>query len=106
MSTRWDNDSGTVTEKKTATKTKRPSLFKVLLHNDHYTTREFVVDVLRTVFHKSESESVQVMMHVHLNGVGLAGVYPFEIAETKIKTVERFAREFEFPLHLTIEPEE
>jgi ATP-dependent Clp protease adaptor protein ClpS len=106
MSTRWDNDSGIVTEKKTATKTKRPPLYKVLLHNDHYTTREFVVDVLRTVFHKSESESVQIMMHVHLNGVGLAGVYPFEIAETKVKTVERLAREYEFPLHLSIEPED
>jgi len=106
MATRWDSDSGIVTEKKTGTKTKRQPLFKVLLHNDHYTTREFVVDVLRTVFHKSESDAVQIMMHVHLNGVGLAGIYPFEVAETKMKTVEALAREFEFPLRLSMEPED
>ena len=106
MATRWDNDSGIVTEKKTAARTRRPPLFKVLMHNDHYTTREFVVDVLHTVFHKSESEAVQIMMHVHTNGVGVAGVYPFEVAETKIKTVERLAREYEFPLQLTMEPED
>jgi ATP-dependent Clp protease adaptor protein ClpS len=106
MATRWDNDSGIVTEKKTSTRTRRPPLFKVLMHNDHYTTREFVVDVLHTIFHKSESEAVQIMMHVHTHGVGVAGVYPFEVAETKIKTVERLAREYEFPLQLTMEPED
>ncbi len=106
MATRWENDSGIVTEKKTGTRTRRPPLYKVLMHNDHYTTREFVVDVLHTVFHKSEAEAVQVMMHVHLHGVGLAGIYPFEVAETKIKTVERLSREYEFPLQLTMEPED
>ena len=106
MATRWENDSGIVTEKKTGTRTRRPPLYKVLMHNDHYTTREFVVDVLHTVFHKSESEAVQIMMHVHLHGVGLAGIYPFEVAETKIKTVERLSREYEFPLQLTMEPED
>lgn len=105
MSTRWDNDSGIVTEKKTGVKTKRPPLYKVLMHNDHYTTREFVVDVLCTVFHKSEPEATQIMMHVHLNGVGLAGVYSREVAETKIKMVQHLAREYEFPLLLTMEPE-
>jgi ATP-dependent Clp protease adaptor protein ClpS len=105
MSTRWDNDSGIVTEQKSGTQTKRPPLYKVLMHNDHYTTREFVVDVLRTVFHKSETEATQIMMHVHINGVGLAGVYPREIAETKIKTVQQLALEYEFPLLLTMEPE-
>jgi ATP-dependent Clp protease adaptor protein ClpS len=101
-----DGDSGLVVEKKTKQTVARPPLYRVLLHNDHYTTREFVVDVLRSVFHKSETEAVQIMLHVHNNGVGVAGVYPFEVAETKIRTVEKLARESDFPLRLSMEPEE
>ncbi len=78
----------------------------MLLHNDDYTTREFVVEVLKTVFHKSESDAVQIMLHVHYNGVGVAGVYTREIAETKIRTVEHLARQYEFPLRLSMEREE
>jgi ATP-dependent Clp protease adaptor protein ClpS len=78
----------------------------VLLHNDNYTTREFVVEVLRTVFHRSEQEAVQIMLHVHYNGIGVAGVYTFEVAETKIKLVEAAARDNGFPLRLSMEPEE
>ena len=81
-------------------------MFRVLLHNDDYTTREFVVEILRKIFHRSESDAVQIMMHVHNNGVGVAGVYTYEVAETKLRTVEHLAREYEFPLRLSIEPEE
>src|SRR6476659_10799650 len=82
----------------TKEKLQKPPLYKVLLHNDNYTTREFVVAVLREVFHKNETDAVQIMLHVHYNGIGVAGVYTFEVAETKIKTVEKLARESEFPL--------
>src|SRR5688572_23085384 len=100
-----DPDSNVVTEVVPEKKLKRPTLYKVLLHNDNYTTREFVVDVLRSVFHKSESDAVQIMLHVHCNGIGVAGVYTFEVAETKIRVVEAAARENGFPLRLSMEPE-
>jgi ATP-dependent Clp protease adaptor protein ClpS len=106
MATRWDGDSGVVTESRTDKKLKRPPLYKVLLHNDHYTTREFVVEVLRGIFHKSENDAIQIMLHVHHNGVGVAGIYPYDVAETKIRLVERLAREHEFPLRLSMEPDE
>ena len=106
MVPRFEDDHGVVTESKTKTQLKKPRLYKVLMHNDHYTTREFVVDVLMNVFHHTESSAIQVMLHVHHNGLGVAGVYSFEVAETKIQTVETLAREQEFPLRLTMEPEE
>ncbi len=87
------------------TKTKKPSLYKVLLHNDDYTTREFVVMVLQQIFHHSETEATRIMMHVHNNGIGIAGVFPFEVAETKIAKTMTLARRFEFPLQLSMEPE-
>src|SRR6476659_11476987 len=95
---KYDPDSNVATETLPQKKLKRPTLYKVLLHNDNYTTREFVVAVLKEVFHKSESDAVQIMLHVHYNGIGVAGVYTFEVAETKIKTVEKLARENDFPL--------
>ncbi|MBK8169080.1 MAG: ATP-dependent Clp protease adaptor ClpS [Sandaracinaceae bacterium] len=101
-----DSDNAVITRTKTEKKVKKPPLYKVMLHNDPYTTREFVVEVLRDVFHRSESESIQIMLHVHNNGIGVAGVYPFEVAETKIQTVEKLAREYEFPLRLTMEAED
>ena len=101
-----DNDAGTITKVKAEKKLKRPRLFRVLLHNDDYTTREFVVLVLQTVFHLHEQDAIRIMLHVHNNGVGMAGVYTKEVAETKIRSVERLAQEQEFPLRLTMEPEE
>ena len=83
-----------------------PPMFKVLLYNDDYTTREFVVQILHTVFHRDEQDAIRIMLHVHHNGVGVAGVFTREVAETKIQRVERMAREQEFPLRLTMEPEE
>ena len=81
-----------------------PSLFKVLLHNDDYTTMEFVVEVLESVFNMPENQAIQVMLNVHVQGVGVAGIYPFEIAEMKVEKTTAMAREQEFPLLCTIEP--
>src|ERR687885_383274 len=106
MAQKFENDENVVTETKPERKLKRPSLYKVLLHNDNYTTREFVVAVLKEVFHRSETEAVQIMLHVHYNGMGVAGVYTYEVAETKVKVVEQAARENGFPLRLSVEPEE
>ena len=86
-------------------KTKKPPLYKVLLHNDDYTTKEFVVMVLQGVFHKSEVDATRIMMHVHDNGVGVAGVYTYEVAETKIAKTTALARRYEYPLQLSMEPE-
>jgi ATP-dependent Clp protease adaptor protein ClpS len=106
MARKHEPDSEVVTETRTEKKLKKPPLFKVLLHNDNYTTREFVVAVLKEIFHKSETEAVQIMLHVHYNGIGVAGIYTYDVAETKIKTVEQLARDNEFPLRLSLEPEE
>lgn len=106
MADRFEDDAGTITKVKPEKKLKRPQLYRVLLHNDDYTTREFVVQVLHSVFHLGEQDAIRVMLHVHHNGVGVAGVYTKEVAETKIQTVERLAREQEFPLRLSMEPEE
>jgi ATP-dependent Clp protease adaptor protein ClpS len=86
------------------TRTKKPPMYKVLLHNDDYTTREFVVWVLQTVFHKSETDAIAIMSHVHNHGVGVAGVYTFEVAETKVTRTMVLAKEQQFPLQLSIEP--
>ena len=84
---------------------KRPRKFKVLLHNDHYTSMEFVVEILSTIFYKSEAESVQIMLNVHEKGTGVAGIYPASIAETKIENVHQSAEANGFPLRCTMEPE-
>ena len=101
-------DTGVVTETRTASKEKlgKPPLYKVLFHNDNYTTMEFVVAVLRDVFHKSESDAVAIMLNIHRNGLGVAGTYTYEVAETKINKTHALAKEHEFPLKLTMEPEE
>jgi ATP-dependent Clp protease adaptor protein ClpS len=96
-----DDEVGVVTESER--KLKRPPLYKVLLHNDDYTTMEFVVEVLQSVFRKAPAEAIQIMLHVHRNGIGVAGVYTREIAETKVGLVEDMAREHEFPLKCTCE---
>ena len=81
-------------------------MYKVLLHNDDYTTKEFVVWVLQSVFHKNETDAAVIMSHVHDNGVGIAGVYTFEVAETKVTKTMQLAKTNEYPLQLTIEPSE
>jgi ATP-dependent Clp protease adaptor protein ClpS len=84
-------------------KLEEPSLFKVLLHNDYYTTMEFVVWVLKTIFNMADEEAVRVMLSVHMSGVGVAGVYTFEVAEMKVEKTTDLAREHEFPLLCTME---
>lgn len=84
-------------------KTKEPTLYGVVLLNDDYTPMQFVVDVLEAVFQKSPAEAYHVMMQVHLQGRGLAGIYPWEVAETKVDTLLSRAREAGHPLQATIE---
>jgi ATP-dependent Clp protease adaptor protein ClpS len=86
-------------------KTDEPPLYRVLLHNDDYTTREFVVQVLVAVFNKPLAEAARLMWHVHRNGIGTCGLYPLEVAETKITQATAAAREHGFPLKLTLEAE-
>jgi len=85
-------------------KTTEPTLVKVLLHNDDYTTMEFVVWVLASVFNMPEEQAIQVMLNVHLQGIGVAGIYTFEVAEMKVEKTIALAREQEFPLLATMEP--
>jgi ATP-dependent Clp protease adaptor protein ClpS len=101
-----EDEGGTATELERRTRTKKPRMYKVLLHNDDYTTREFVVEVLRSVFHHSEAAAMTIMLHVHHNGVGVAGVFTREVAETKVAIVDQLARERDYPLLMTMEPEE
>ncbi|RME04761.1 MAG: ATP-dependent Clp protease adapter ClpS [Deltaproteobacteria bacterium] len=106
MSDNWpEGDGELLTERKTRTRAQKPRRYKVLLHNDHYTTMEFVVMVLVSVFHKSFFEATRIMLRVHRRGVGVAGVYPKEIAETKVEQVQKMAREAQYPLQCTMEPE-
>jgi len=101
MSTKHEGDVAT----KTKEVTKKPTLYRVLLHNDDYTTMEFVVHLLVDLFHHSAERAFEIMMNVHKNGIGVAGVYTKEVAETKVaQTIER-ARQYEFPLECTMEPE-
>jgi ATP-dependent Clp protease adaptor protein ClpS len=96
-------DEAVLTESKQ--KLEKPPLYKVLLHNDDYTTMDFVVFVLESVFHKSEADAFKIMMAVHQQGVGVAGVYTYEIAEAKVTKVTDLARTREFPLLCTMEAE-
>ncbi len=82
---------------------REPSMYRVLLHNDDYTSMEFVVDILQFVFNKSAKEAILIMLKVHNEGIGLCGVYTYEIAETKVDTVQVLTREREFPLKCTME---
>jgi len=97
-----DQTDGTVKER-VKTQKKDPTLYKVVLLNDDYTTMEFVMRVLETVFQKSPAEAYHIMMQVHLNGSGIAGVYPWEVAETKVETLTSMARQAEYPLRAAIE---
>lgn len=90
---------------KTRKKTKKPSLYKVLLLNDDYTPMEFVVHVLERFFNKGREDATRIMLHVHQKGVGVCGVYTFEVAETKVTQVMDFARQYQHPLQCTMEKE-
>ena len=98
-------EPGVVTKTRTEKKLAPPRLYKVLLHNDDYTTMEFVVLVLETVFGHPSPVAMRIMLSIHHRGVGVAGVFPYEIAETKATRVMEMAREAEYPLLCTVEPE-
>jgi len=100
---RTADDTGVATDTKTEKKLQKPKMYKVLLHNDDYTTMEFVVYVLQAIFHHDETKAVQIMLHVHKSGIGVAGVYTREIAETRVSQVEELAREHEYPLRCSLE---
>jgi len=100
-----DDGSSTGVVVQTRTKTKKPSMYKVLMLNDDYTPMEFVVHVLERFFSKSREEATQIMLHVHRRGVGICGVFTYEVAETKVTQVTEFARRNQHPLRCTLEKE-
>jgi ATP-dependent Clp protease adaptor protein ClpS len=105
-----DDDAGMVTPHtnisiKPKPSTQKPSMYKVLLLNDDYTPMEFVVQILETFFNKSREEATRIMLHVHKKGVGLCGVYTYEVAETKVSQVLAAARQAQHPLQCTMEKE-
>tara|TARA_B100000678_G_scaffold288144_2_gene296027 strand:+ start:1371 stop:1781 length:411 start_codon:yes stop_codon:yes gene_type:complete len=101
-----DNGIGTSIATRTKVKTKRPSMYRVLLLNDDYTPMEFVVYVLERYFSKSREQATQIMLHVHNHGVGVCGVFTYEVAETKVAQVLDLARRNEHPLQCTMEKED
>src|SRR5687768_13242910 len=98
-------DEATQTETRSEQKLERPRMWRDLLHNDDYTTQDFVVWVLESIFHKPRGEAFAIMMSVHRSGMGVAGVYTYDVAETKVKSTKQLAEEHEFPLLVTMEPE-
>jgi ATP-dependent Clp protease adaptor protein ClpS len=106
---RWDDEGEEGGENsvsiQTRTRTKKPSLYRVLILNDDYTPMEFVVFVLERIFNKSRDEATHIMLHVHQHGVGVCGIYTYEVAETKVAQVMDLARRNEHPLQCTMEKE-
>jgi len=100
-----EREAGGEVLERTREQLKKPELFRVLLLNDDYTTMDFVIEILESVFNKGPAEAFRIMMMVHTQGKGLCGVYPFEVAETKVATVLERARENGFPLRAAMEPE-
>ncbi len=100
-----DGGSQTGVVTKTAPKTKKPPLYKVLLLNDDFTPMEFVVYVLERFFHKNRQEATTIMLHVHRRGVGICGIFTYEVAETKVNQVVDHARQNQHPLQCTMEKE-
>ena len=101
----YDPDVEESVESESDLEVDEPPMYKVMLLNDDYTTMEFVIEVLVYVFKKSPEEATRIMLNVHRKGVGVCGIYPFEVAETKVNTVETLARENGFPLKCIMERE-
>jgi ATP-dependent Clp protease adaptor protein ClpS len=95
--------TGSAVKEREETKQQEPTQYRVVLLNDDYTTMAFVIEILESVFQKSPAEAYKIMMHVHLNGRGIAGVYPWEVAETKAEAVQTLARGAGFPLKAVVE---
>ena len=96
-------DEQTGVTAKSRSKVQQPALYKVLMHNDDYTTMEFVVEMLARVFHKAPAEANRIMLNIHYKGLGICGVFPFEIAETKVARVHSLAKEAGHPLKCSLE---
>ena len=97
------NDFGNELADEIKRELKEPDMYKIILHNDHYTTMDFVVEVIRGIFHKSAGEATKIMMDVHKKGKGIVGTYPLDIASTKVWQVQEKARENDFPLECILE---
>ena len=98
-----ETETGVITQEKP--ETKRPSMYKVIMLNDDYTPQEFVVWLLTSIFNKTPEEATKIMLHVHQNGVGICGIYTYEVAETKVAQVMELARRNDHPLQCTMEKE-
>jgi ATP-dependent Clp protease adaptor protein ClpS len=103
--TKEQHDTGTAVAEKERVKTAKPRMWRVILHNDDFTTQDFVTHVLETVFKKQHEEAVELMLEIHFRGACVAGVYTREVAETKVETVEKLALKSEFPFLATMEPD-
>lgn len=102
---RKETGQGVAVSDKSEIRTRKPRLYKVLLLNDDYTTMDFVVFILQSIFHLENNRAQKVMLAVHEQGSGLAGIYPKDVAETKIFAVHQMARQSGFPLRCNMEPE-
>ena len=100
----WEQEEGDVALD-ARTEVRRPPMYKVFLHNDDFTSMEFVVFILKAIFHHDDAAAFQIMMHVHTRGIGIAGLFPYETAEAKVEQTHELAREHDFPLMCTLEPE-
>lgn len=100
----YEDDNDVVLEDEEDIELQKPTMYKVIFHNDDYTTMEFVVFILESVFHKSKADSTKIMLEVHKKGTGLVGIYTKEVASTNIYLVEKLAEEEEFPFKATMEP--
>lgn len=98
-----DDDIDVILDEEEDVKLKKPSMYRVLLHNDNYTPREFVVYILKIVFHKSESDSKLIMLEAHTKGIAVVGIYTHEVAKTNVFLVEQMAEEMGYPLRCTME---
>jgi ATP-dependent Clp protease adaptor protein ClpS len=105
MADKDERKTGGAVQEKVRRETRQPRLYRVLLHNDDYTTMEFVVHVLESIFHKGPAEAHLIMMHVHVRGQGVCGRYTHEVAETKVAAVHELASENGFPLRASLEEE-
>lgn len=99
----WDDDFENSVLTESEQEVTKPPLYKVLLHNDDYTTMDFVIFVLQSIFHLTPEDAYRIMWNVHHQGIGIAGVYTYEVAESKISKVEALASEYEYPLLCTME---
>lgn len=106
MSPRFEDEGGVKTEQESRTRLARPRPYKVIFHNDDFTTMEFVQAVLMQIFGHTETEATAIMLAVHKTGSGIAGIYPFAIAEAKVAETTKAAEEHDFPLLVTLEPED